>query len=460
MSEVTQHTARLIELLESGEFQKVKTAVDDYSVHELVDVVPLLKPDEQVLLFRALDREPAYETFENLEGNLQEELLDLLPYRQLQLILNDMSSDKRTALLEELPVDKLNRQLKLLTTKERDVAISLLGYPENSIGRLMTPDYITIKPEWTVQQVLDHIRENGENKETLDVLYIVDEQGKLIDDIRVRDFLVAPVDSHVSELADGKFVALHVTDDEEKTVNVFKQHNRVALPVLDAKGVLLGIITIDDVLQLAEEEQTEDFQKVGAVEALDEPYMETPLLEMVRKRAVWLIVLFVGELFTASAMGYFEEEIAKAVVLALFIPLIVSSGGNSGSQASTLIIRAMALGEVTITDWWKIIRREISAGLILGLLLALVGFVRIAIFAMFSHQYGEHWKLIGLTVSIAIVGVVTWGTIMGSMLPLILKRLGADPATSSTPFVATLVDVTGLVIYFSIAVILLKGTLL
>ncbi len=460
MSEVTQYTTKLVELLESGDFPKVKEAVDNYSVHELVDIVPLLNGDEQIMLFRALDREPAYQTFENLEEHLQEELLDLLPLRQLQLILNDMSPDKRTALLEVLPVDKLNRQLKILTARERDVAISLLGYPENSIGRLMTPDYITIKYEWTVSQVLNHIRENGENKETLDVLYIVDGNGKLIDDIRVREFLLAPLDARVNEIADGKFVALNVTDDEEIAVSVFKQHNRVALPVLDSKGVLLGIVTIDDVLQLAEEEQTEDFQKVGGVEALDDPYMETPLLDMVRKRAVWLIVLFVGELFTASAMGFFEDEIAKAVVLALFIPLIVSSGGNSGSQASTLIIRAMALGEVTIADWWKIMRREIAAGLILGSLLALVGFIRIAIFSMYSHQYGEHWSLIGLTVSMAILGVVTWGTIMGSMLPLVLKRFGADPATSSTPFIATLVDVTGLILYFSIAVILLKGTLL
>lgn len=460
MSEVTQHSAILIELLEQGDFQQVKVVIDDFTVHELVDIVPMLKDKEQLLLFHALDRDKAYETFENLEVNHQEELLELLPYRQLQLILNDMSPDKRTALLEELPLDKLNRQLKLLTTKERDVAISLLGYPENSIGRLMTPDYITIKPDWTVQQVLDHVRETGESKESIDVLYIVDEKGKLIDDIRVRDFLLAPVNTHVSELNDGKFIALNVTDDEEIAVNIFKQHNRVALPVLDSKGVLLGIITIDDVLQLAEEENTEDIQKLGAVEALDDPYMETPLLDMIRKRAVWLIVLFIGELFTASAMGYFEDEIAKAVVLALFIPLIVSSGGNSGSQASTLIIRAMALGEVTINDWWKIMHREIAAGLILGSLLAGVGFLRIAIFSMFSHQYGEHWGLIGLTVSISILGVVTWGTIMGSMLPLLLKKMGFDPATSSTPFVATLVDVTGLVIYFSIAVLLLTGTLL
>lgn len=460
MSEINTHAVKLIELLEQQDFNAVKDCVEEYSVHELIDIIPDLRPEEQLLLFRALDREPACQTFENLEVNLQEDLLDLLPARTLQLVLNDMSPDKRTQLLEELPVDKLNRQLKVLTPKERDVAISLLGYPENSIGRLMTPDYIAIKYDWTVEHVLNHIRENGEDKETLNVLYIVDEKGKLLDDIRVREILLNAPEVIVHELSDGKFVALNVTDDEEVAINIFKQHNRVALPVVDSKGILLGIITIDDVLQLQEEETTEDIQKIGGVEALEEPYMETPLLQMIRKRAVWLLVLFVGELFTASAMGYFEDEIAKAVVLALFVPLIVSSGGNSGSQASTLIIRAMALGEVTINDWWQIMKREIAAGLILGLLLGMLGFLRIAIYESFTRIYGDHWILIGMTVSFSIVGVVTWGTIMGSMLPLLLKRFGADPATSSTPFIATLVDVTGLVIYFSIAVLLLSGTLL
>ena len=460
MSEIKTHAVTLIELIEQQDFNAVKELVEEFSVHELIDLIPDLQPNEQLLLFRALDRDPACQVFENLEVNLQEELLDILPTRTLQLILNDMPPDKRTQLLEELPVDKLNRQLKILTPKERDVAISLLGYPENSIGRLMTPDYIAIRSDWTVEHVLDHIREHGEDKETLNVLYIVDDKGKLIDDIRVREILLNAPDVAIKDLSDGKFIALNVTDDEEVAINIFKQHNRVALPVTDQNGILLGIITIDDVLQLQEEETTEDIQKIGGVEALEDPYMETPLLQMVRKRAVWLIVLFIGELFTASAMGYFEDEIAKAVVLALFVPLIVSSGGNSGSQASTLIIRAMALGEVHMNDWWRIMKREIAAGLILGCLLGIVGFFRIAVYEAFTHLYGNHWLLVGFTVSLSVVGVVTWGTIMGSMLPLVLKRFGADPATSSTPFIATLVDVTGLVIYFSIAVAILSGTLL
>lgn len=459
MAENTTHN-QLMAMLQAKDVPKIKLALEDASVHELVDMLPELSPQQQSLLFRHMDRESAYQCFENLELNLQEELLDLLPNRQLQLIVNDMSPDKRTALLEELPNDYINRLLTLLTPKERVVALSLLGYPENSIGRLMTPDYIAIHPDWTVQQVLDHIRENGEDKETLNVLYIVDDKGKLIDDIRVREILLNDVTTRIDEISDGKFVALNVTDDEETTITEFKQHNRVALPVVDLAGRLLGIVTIDDVLQLAEQEDTEDIQKIGAVEALEEPYMDTPLPLMIRKRAVWLIVLFAGELLTASAMSYYEDEISKALVLMLFVPLIVSSGGNSGSQASTLIIRAMALGEVTISDWLKIMRREIISGLVLGFILGTLGFMRIFIFQQISHIYGPHWYLIGFTVAFAVVGVVTWGTVMGSMLPLLLKRFGFDPATSSTPFVATLVDVTGLIIYFTIAMLLLRGTLL
>lgn len=450
----------LSELLQSRDKAGITNVIVNLSVHELIDIVPHFNTHEQVLLFRCMDRETAHQTFENLEISDQEILVGALPNRQLQLILNDMSADKRTALLEELSAEHINNLLKLLTVKERTVALQLLGYPENSIGRLMTPDYIAIKPEWTVQKTLDFIRENGEDKETLNVLYVVDDKGKLIDDIRVREVLLAQTDVVISTLLDGKFAALNVTDDEETTISAFKQHNRIALPVTDASGLLLGIVTIDDVLQLAEEEDTEDIQKIGAVEALEDPYMDTPLPLMIRKRAVWLIVLFIGELFTASAMKYYEHEISKALVLMLFVPLIVSSGGNSGSQASTLIIRAMALGEVTINDWFRIMKREIISGLALGTILGVVGFARIYVFEQFSPTYGPHYIAIGFTIFFSVLGVVTWGTIMGSMLPLLLKRLGIDPATSSNPFVATLVDVTGLMIYFSIAMLLLKGSLL
>jgi magnesium transporter len=324
----------------------------------------------------------------------------------------------------------------------------------------MTPDYIAVKANWTVNDVLSYIRKYGENSETLNVIYIIDDRGILIDDIKVREILIADPQTKLQEIIDGRYTALSVLDDEEVAINVFSKTNRVALPVIDKNGLLLGIVTMDDVLRLSKQEDTEDIQKLGGVEALEEPYMDVPIPLMIRKRAVWLIVLFFGELLTASAMAFFEDEIAKAVVLALFVPLIVSSGGNSGSQAATLIIRAMALGEITINDWWRVLKREIVSGFALGLILAIIGFIRIGMWNYFTHVYGIHWMGIAATVSFSLLGIVMWGTLMGSMLPIALKKLGADPATSSAPFVATLVDVTGLVIYFTFALLFLKGTLL
>ncbi len=379
---------------------------------------------------------------------------------QVAAILNDMAPDDRTALFEDLPSAAVQQLISLLTPEERATAQSLLNYPEDSIGRLMTPDYIAVRKDWTVQDVLNFVRTNGSDKETLNVVYVIDDRGKLIDDIRMREFLLAPLGKSVSEMLDENFVSLSVIADKETAVEVFKKYNRTALPVVDSDQHLVGIVTVDDVLTVAEEETTEDIQKIGGMEALEEPYLEISLLRMVKKRAGWLVILFIGEMLTATAMGFFEEEIAKAVVLALFVPLIISSGGNSGSQASTLIIRAMALGEVTLGLWWKVMRREIIAGLLLGCILGAIGFLRIAGWSVFSDMYGVHWLLVAMTVSFSLVGVVLWGSLAGSMMPFILKRFGADPATSSAPFVATLVDVTGLVIYFSVAFMILRGTLL
>jgi magnesium transporter len=276
----------------------------------------------------------------------------------------------------------------------------------------------------------------------------------------MRELLLNPLGKRISDMMDYQFVTLSATDLKETAVDVFRKYDRTALPVVDAEGKLVGIVTIDDVLDVAEEEATRDIQQLGGLEALDEPYVTTPLLAMVKKRATWLVILFVGELLTATAMGFFEEEIARAVVLALFVPLIISSGGNSGSQAATLIVRALALGEVGLHDWWMVMRREILSGLMLGGILGTIGFLRIALWSAFSDIYGPHWPLIAATVGISLVGIVLWGSLSGSMLPFILKRAGLDPATSSAPFVATLVDVTGLVIYFTVAFVVLHGTLL
>jgi magnesium transporter len=292
------------------------------------------------------------------------------------------------------------------------------------------------------------------------MVYVTDNHGYLIDDIRLREILLSPPDKKISELMDKNFISLNARDDQEVAIDIFKQTNRIALPVTDFHGLLLGIITIDDVVDVIEEEDTEDIQKFGGSEALDEPYLKISLRKMVSKRAGWLVVLFLGEMLTASAMGYFNNELNKAVVLALFVPLIISSGGNSGSQAATLIIRAMTLGEITLENWWKVMRREILSGLALGSILGVIGFIRISVWTLFTNIYGPHWFLVAVTVSLTLLGVVVWGTLSGSMLPILLKKLGKDPAVSSAPFIATLVDVTGLVIYFSIAFIILRGTLL
>jgi magnesium transporter len=446
--------------LDARDKKGLKQFLSDYGAEEIADLLNHLDEENLLLVFKAIDRDVAFAAYELLDVNFQIALLDLLPNKLVTLIINDMSPDKRTALFQELDNEMLNKHLKLLTLSERTVALNLLGYPENSIGRLMTPDYIAVKADWTINDVLSYIRKYGENSETLNVIYIIDDKGILIDDIKVREILIADPQTKLQEIIDGRYTALSVLDDEEVAINVFSKNNRVALPVIDKIGLLLGIVTMDDVLRLSKEEDTEDIQKLGGVEALEEPYMDVPIPLMIRKRAVWLIVLFFGELLTASAMAFFEDEIAKAVVLALFVPLIVSSGGNSGSQAATLIIRAMALGEITIKDWWNVLKRELISGFALGCILAIIGFIRIGLWNYFTHVYGDYWLGIAATVSFSLLGIVVWGTLMGSMLPIALKKLGADPATSSAPFVATLVDVTGLVIYFTFALLFLKGTLL
>jgi magnesium transporter len=425
-----------------------------------------LPEDEQVIIFRVLPAALAADVFEYIGVEEQQKLLRAMAHEQVGAILNEMSPDDRTALLEELPSAAARQLIRLLTPEERHVATALLGYPEDSVGRLMTPDFIQVKEDWTVQHVLDYVREYGRDTETLNFVYVVDERGKLIDDVRMREFLLRPLTAKVSDIRDQTFAALNVTDSQQDALNVFRKYDRAALPVVDSNGVLVGIVTADDMLDVAEKEATEDIQKFGGMEALEEPYMRIPLWRMVRKRAGWLVILFLGEMLTATAMANYQEELAKALVLALFLPLIISSGGNSGSQASTLMIRAMALGEVTLRDWWRVMGREVQAGLWLGAILGAIGIIRVGAWAIIGEQYfhqqpyGAHWPLVALTVGIALVGVVLWGTLSGSMLPFLLRRVGADPATSSAPFVATLVDVTGLIIYFSIALVIMRGAML
>lgn len=448
------------ELIQNRQFLELKEILIDWTPADIADLIITLTENEKVLLFRLLPKELAADVFEYLDYDTQIDLIHSMSHEKIAELLNEMSPDDRTALFEEMPPNVVKQMLNYLSFEERKIAQQLLGYPENSVGRLITPDYISVKENWTVQETLDYIRKYGKDKETLDIVFVVDEKGHLIDDIRIREFLLSPLDTKVSELMDGNFISLKVNDDQETAVEIFKKYDRTALPVTDSSGVLVGIITVDDVLDVAEEETTEDIHKIAAIQVLEEPYSQTPVLQMIKKRAGWLSILFLSEMFTATAMGFFEDELAKAIVLALFVPLIISSGGNSGSQASTLIVRALALGEITLRDWFYVFRREILSGLILGLILAFIGFLRISIWQITSDVYGAHWLLIALTVCFSLIGVVTWGSLMGSMLPFILKKFGFDPATSSAPFVATLVDVTGIIIYFSVAHFILSGTLL
>jgi magnesium transporter len=457
---MAQAQINLVETIKTRRFAELRDLLDNLPPSDIAGLVGEMDAEKRVLAFRVLPRELAADVFEYLPFETQQELLKSLGQEQIAAILNEMAPDDRTLLLDELPGTITNQLLNLLDPQERRVAVQLLGYPEGSVGRLMTPDYVRLRPDWTVQHALEHIRRHGHDSETLNLVYVVDEKGKLIDDIRIRKLLLAAPDQRVADVMDNSFISLKATDDQETAVEAMRRSDLSALPVTDSDGVLIGIVTVDDVLDVAEAEATEDIQKFGGLEALDEPYMKIAFGRMVRKRASWLVILFLGEMLTATAMGFFEEEIEKAVVLALFVPLIISSGGNSGSQAATLVIRAMALSEVTLRDWWRVMRREVFTGLALGMILGSIGFLRITLWSAFSNIYGEHWLLVALTVGVALIGIVLWGTLAGSMLPFVLRRLGLDPATSSAPFVATLVDVTGLVIYFAVAIVILRGTLL
>jgi magnesium transporter len=372
-----------------------------------------------------------------------------------------MQPDDRTRLLEEMPAEVTRRLLTTLGAEELNSARTLLGYPEETAGRYMTPRYVALSPEMTAGEALSHIRRVGRDKETLNIVYIVDERGRLVEDVRLSSLILADPDTKVTSIDDPPLTKVLATDDREEVLKAFEKYDRIALPVTDADGHMLGIITVDDALDVAEKEATEDIQKLGGTEALDAPYMNVGVWSLIRKRAGWLSALFLGEMLTATAMSYFEGEISHAVVLALFVPLIISSGGNSGSQATSLIIRSLAIRELRLRDWFRVFRREILSGVVLGTLLGFIGFLRIVLWEhLHFTEYGRHYTLVAFTVWAALVGVVTFGTLAGSMLPFILRKLGFDPATSSAPFVATLVDVTGLCIYFGVALVILKGTLL
>lgn len=428
---------------------------------DIAETLSKLRADERLLAFLKVPKQYKADVFSHLDPDFQEETIRSIGSEEVAELLNAMTPDDRTSLFEDFPDELIKSSINLLNPQERRIALKLLGYDSDSIARLMTPYYIQIRKEWTVQKCLQQIKKVGKKMETMNHLYVVDERNKLIDDIAIGSLLLAEEDTLISDITDNHFVAITTTTSKEDAVQYFEKYDRTAIPIVTEGGVLVGIVTIDDILDQIESQNTEDIQKFGGMEALDDPYRQTHWFEMIKKRGFWLILLFFFQLLTASAMGYFEDEIQKAVVLTLFVPLIISSGGNTGSQAATLIIRAMALQEITVNDWWIVIKKELITGLFLGGLLGFLGFVRIMLWQYFGwFDYGEYWAFIGLIVGISLAMIVLWGTLSGSMVPFILKRFNLDPATSSAPFVATLVDVTGLVIYFSIAGLLLSGKLL
>lgn len=438
---------------------QIKAFLDDQNISEVADLVyEFPEHGSQIIANMSVHR--AASVFKILDLSIQKDIIRELPPNTTASLLNELPADDRTDFLEELPSNAVRELIKLLDPEERKITLSLLGYPENSIGRMMTPDYVYVYSENTIEEVFATIRKYGKDSETINVIYVINRNGELLDDLRISEFILSQPDKKVSELMDERFVALHPEDDQETAAEIFKMNNRVALPVVSKSNKLLGIVTIDDILWVAGEEFSEDMQKMGGTEALEEPYLDVPLFRLYKKRIVWLIILFIGETLTIAAMSGFQETLEQVLVLSTFIPLIISSGGNSGSQAATLIIQALALGEVTVKDWWLIARREIFSGMIMGITLGIFGFFIIIGGYHFFGLFGEHYIRISFAIGTAVIGVVTWGTIMGSMLPLLLKRLGADPATSSTPFIATLVDVTGLLIYFGTAFLILKGVLL
>ena len=448
------------EAIASEDQLAIKEFLNDQNISDVADLIYEFD-DYETQIISHLSIHRAASVFKILDLSEQKRIIKNLPAFKSAELLNELPPDDRVDFFEELPTGTVRELIKTLEPAERKITLELLGYPENSVGRLMTPDYVYVYEYNTVKEVLETIRRWGTNSETIDVIYVINGKGELIDDIRIRDFILAAPDAKVSDLTDERFISLKVNDDQEMAGQVFKMNNRVALPVTDDKNILLGIVTIDDMLWVAQEEYTEDIQKIGGTEALDEPYLDISIPKLIKKRASWLVILFLGEMLTATAMQYFQGEIEKATVLALFIPLIMSSGGNSGSQASTLIIQAMALGEVTLADWWRVMRRELISGFILGVILGSIGYFRIVLWQnLHIFDYGIYWRPVAATIFFSLIGIVLWGSLMGSMLPIILKKLKFDPAASSAPFVATLVDVTGIVIYFSVAYLFLKGILL
>jgi magnesium transporter len=431
------------------------------AAEDLLEAWNLLVPEDRLESFQALPRPEAEDLFLSLSARDQAELLLMLPQPERRSWIRLLAPDDAADLIQEIPLEEREEILALLDDTTRKEVNGLLAYAEDDAGGLMNPRYVRVRPEMTVDEAITYLRRQAADRAgAMYYAYVLDAEQKLRGVVSFRKLLSARPDQRIEELMQTDLITVPEAMDQEELSRLFATYRLVSFPVVDAQGHMKGIVTLDDIVDVVREEATEDIQKIGGTAALDAPYLRIGIMDMIKKRAGWLAALFIGETLTATAMGYFEAEIARAVVLALFVPLVISSGGNSGSQATTLIIRAMALGEVRLRDWWRVVRREFFSGLGLGVILATIGIIRILVWQAFFHTYGQHHLLVALTVAASLVGVVLWGTLVGSSLPFLLRRLGFDPASASAPFVATLVDVTGLVIYFTTAKIVLSGTLL
>jgi magnesium transporter len=428
---------------------------------ELREAWPVLSTEERLEGLGLLTHAETEALFMGMHAHDQADLLLAAPLPTRRSLMRFLPPDDAADVVQEVSTEDRHGLLALLDEPTRKEVVALLAYAEDDAGGLMSPRYARLRPEMSVDEAISYLRrQTRQHVESVYYLYVLDAEQHLLGVVSFRDLFSAQPDKRVRDVMHTDVVTVPEDMDQEAVSKLFAEHNFLAMPVVDAERRVKGIVTVDDIVDVVQEEATEDIQKLGGMEALDAPYLSIGFGAMLRKRGGWLSVLFLSEMLTASAMAVFEKEIARAVVLALFVPLIISSGGNSGSQASTLVVRALALGELTLRDWWRVIRREFMAGLSLGLILATLGFCRIMAWQAVFHLYGEHYFLIASTVAFSLIGVVMFGTMAGSMLPLLLRRLGFDPASASAPFVATLVDVTGIVIYFSVASVILSGTLL
>ncbi|HVW27513.1 MAG TPA: magnesium transporter [Polyangiaceae bacterium] len=431
------------------------------SNEDLRDAWIVLSNEDRKSGFLLLSREDQEEFFEGLTSRDQVSLLLSLPPAKRRSLIRLLAPDDAADVIQAADPEDHDALIELFDGPTREEVNALLAYEEDAAGGLMSTRYARVRPDMTVGEAIGYLRKQARtNLETLYYVYVLDDTQHLLGVVSLRELFASEPSARVKDIMHRDFLFVRADQDQESVSRVFAENDLVAIPVVDAEGRIQGIVTIDDIVDVVQEEATEDIQKIGGTEALDGPYLTVDLVQMVRKRAGWLSALFLGEMLTASAMAHFEDEIARAVVLALFVPLIISSGGNSGSQATTIVIRAMALGELRLRDWWRVARREVTAGVILGIALGSIGFLRIVLWQMFSPLYGPHYMLVAMTVAGSLVGVVTFGTVAGSLLPFVLKRFGFDPASASAPFVATLVDVSGLVIYFTVASIILRNTLL